>query len=386
MKYRALSGIIGILIIILISPITVCAADADAEFDTDSWIDAILNELELDDADEFAKREISEKIEFSDLVEELCTEGFDAMDGREIAQWVFDIFFYELSGGKEYFMQMLVFTAVFAILKQILDTRSHYISEVSFLMVYAAMMTLLLSSFQLIAEVAQEAVSQMISYLSVLVPVYATVLMVSGSVATAGAFYELAFLIMTLLEWAMQVLLIPGIHIFLMLRFIDQLFEEEKLSRMAELLESGIRMALKLGLGAVAGISFVQSLLTPAQDRLTESVVIQSVSAIPGIGNITGSAGEILLSCGILIKNSVGVVTLAVLLIIALTPLVKILLFTLLYRLLAAVLQPVSDRRIVSCIHAASKGSELYLRLVADGMLMFFLTVAMVTASSSFVF
>lgn len=389
MKKRILAGLL-LLCLLFVRPVAAEAAEdsenALSEEDTDGWMQAILDELDLEEADTYTTEELSGKITFSELVEEFCTEGLDALDGRELAQWVFDIFFYELSNGKEYFFQMLVFTAVFAVLKRLLDIRSHYISEVSFLMIYAAMMTLLLSSFCLIAEVAQETVAQMISYLSVLVPVYATVLLVSGSAATAGAFYELSFLLMTLLEWAMQVLLVPGIHIFLMLRFLDQLFEEEKLSRMAELLESVIKTALKLGLGAVVGISFVQSLLTPAQDRLTESAVLQSVSAIPGVGNITGSAGEILLSCAILIKNSVGVAALVILLIIALTPFVKILLFTLLYRLLAAILQPVSDRRIVNCIHAASKGSELYLHLIGDGVLMFFLTVTMVTASSSFVF
>lgn len=362
------------------------SAETDWEIDEESWMDSILEELYLEELDDFSQNSLPEKIQFSDLVEQFCKEGVNAFDGREIAGWIFDIFFYELAGAKDYFLQMLCFTAVFAILKQILDTRSHYISEMSFLMIYGTMMSFLLNSFLLVSQVAEEAITQMIAYLSVLVPVYATVLLVAGNAASAGAFYELVFLIVTLLEWAMKVLLIPGIHIYLLFRFLDQLFEEEKLSRLAELLESGIRMFMKVGLGLVVGFGFVQSLLTPAQDRLSESMVIRSVSAIPGIGGIVGSAGDILLSCGMLIKNSVGAAALIILLVISVTPLIKVFLFTLLYRLMAAVLQPVSDKRIVNCIHSASKGSELYLLLIKDSMLMFFLTVALVTASTSFIF
>ena len=354
--------------------------------DTNAWLEAILDELDFDELEAYVGTEVSERISFEDLVNAFISDGFDALDGHAIATWVFDIFFYELATAKTYFLQMLVFTAIFAIFKQVLDMRSHYVSEVTFLMVCAVLMTLLLSSFALIAEEAQSAITRMIAYLSVLVPVYATVLLVSGNAVSAGAFYELSFLLMTLLQWAMRVLLVPAIHIFLVLSFLNELFEEAKLSRMAQLLESGIRFVMKVGVGAVVGISVIQSLLTPAQDRLTESAVLSSVSAIPGIGSLVGSAGDILLSCGILIKNSVGVAALLVLVLISLVPLVKVFLFLLLYRLLAAIMQPVSDRRIVNCIHATSQGCELYLLLLKDGMLMFFLTVAMVTASSSFVF
>ncbi len=358
----------------------------EENIDVDAWVDAILAELDFSELESYVGTEVSDRISFEDLVNTLLSEGLDALDFKTVVTWIFDIFFYELATAKDYFLQMLVFTAVFAIFKQILDMRSHYVSEVTFLMVCAVVMTLLLNSFALIAEEAQSAITRMVTYLSVLVPVYATVLLVSGNAVSAGAFYELSFLIMTLLEWAMRVLLVPAIHIFLMLSFLNELFEEAKLSRMAQLVESGIRFIMKAGVGAVVGIGVIQSLLTPAQDRLTESAVLSSVSAIPGIGSVIGSAGDILLSSGILIKNSMGVAALLVLVVISVVPIVKVFLFLLLYRLLAAIMQPVSDRRIVNCIHAASQGCELYLVLLKDGMMMFFLTVAMVTASSSFVY
>ncbi|MCC8168000.1 MAG: hypothetical protein LIO37_01490 [Clostridiales bacterium] len=362
------------------------SADTEEETDTDAWIQTILDELDLSELEDYVGTEVSEKISFEDLVNTLLNDGFGGLDVQTIATWVFDIFFYELATAKEYFLQMLVFTAVFAVFKQILDMRSRYISEVTFLMVCSAMMAMLISSFSLIAEVAQAAITRMVTYLSVLVPVYATVLLVSGNGVSAGAFYELSFLIMTLLEWAMRVLFVPGIHIFLMLSFLNELFDEAKLSRMAQLLESGIRSLMKAGLGAVVGIGVIQSLLTPAQDRLTESAVLSSLSALPGIGSLAGSAGDILLSCGMLIKNSVGVAALIVLVVISVVPVVKVFLFLLLYRLLAAIMQPITDHRIVNCIHATSLACDLYLLLLRDGMMMFFLQGAMVTASSSFIF
>lgn len=354
--------------------------------DTDSWMEAIRDELKLEELDAFTSEELPEKMTFSTLVDLFCEKGFKGITASAVARWIFDIFFYELAASKEYFLQMLCMTAVFAVLKQIMDSRGHYISEISFLVIYATMMAFLLKSFLLIAEVAEGGITLMTRYLSVLVPAYATTLTLSGNLATAGAFYELSFLMMTLLGWAMKLIFVPGIHIYLLLRFLDQLFEEERLSKLAELIESGICHATKAGLAAVVGISCVQAMLSPAKDRLSESVVVRSVSALPGMGGILGSAGDILLSCGILIKNSVGVAALVVLLAVCLTPIIKVFLFTLLYRGLAAVLQPVADKRLINGIHSTAKASGLYLTFLKDSMLMFFLTVAMVTASTSFIF
>lgn len=353
---------------------------------TEEWISEILEELHLEEVDRFGLEELPQKMTFSQLVEVLCEEGLHGISGREIAQWVFDLFFYELAASKDYFLQILCFTATFAVLKNILDMKNQYVSQLSFLLIYGTLMAMLMQSFLLIAEVAQDGIGEMTKYLTVLVPVYATTLMISGSAASAGAFYELSFLLMTLMEWTMRILFVPGIHIYLLLNLFDQLFLEEKFSKLAELIESGIRVSLKTGLAFVVGFGCIQSMLTPAKDRLSESLVVRSVSAIPGMGSVLGSTGDILLSCGLLIKNSVGVAALLLLAVICLVPILKVFIFTLLYRGLAAVLQPVADKRLINCIHSTGKAGELYLAMLRNSMLLFFLTVAMVTASTSFIF
>ena len=225
-----------------------------------------------------------------------------------------------------------------------------------------------------------------IDFLEALVPAYATTLMLSGNAASAGIFYEMTFGMVLLLESALKLFLVPAIHVFVLLEFVDHLFEEEKLSKLAELIESGIAICIKIAVGSVIGISTVQSFLTTAKDRISGNMILKSVSMLPGVGNTIGSAGEIVLGCGILIKNSVGVAAVIVLLVVCLLPLVKIFSFTFLYRLIVALLQPVADQRLVECVHGVARGSTLYLKIMVNTMLLFMIVISMVTASTSFIY
>ena len=356
------------------------------ETDAADWMRSIMEHLRLDEMDSYTQNILPEKVTFSSLVEEVCEEGLQALDGHKVLQWISDSFFYELSVSKDLFLQLFLFVAVFAVLREILDTRENYVSHTGFFLIYGTMMGTLLQNFALMSDVANDTVQRVMEYLGLLGPAYATTLFVSGNSASAAAFYEFEFLMMTLIGWAMKTCFVPGIHIILLLRFLDQLFEEQRLSKLAELLEQGIHLLLKSGMALVVGLNCVQSLITPAKDRLSESMVVQSLSAVPGVGSVIGSAGDILLSCGLLIKNSVGVIAVVVLLLIGVMPVVKVFAFCVIYRTLAALLQPVGDQRLVNCIYDTARAGSLYLKILVDVFIYFFLSIAMATASTSFIF
>ena len=140
----------------------------------------------------------------------------------------------------------------------------------------------------------------------------------------------------------------------------------------------------KAAFTVVAGFTAVQSLLTPAQDRVNQSSVLKGLSSIPGIGNSFGTAGEVLVSCGMLIKNSVGVAALIFLLAVSLMPVIKTFIFTLLYKVLGAVLMPVADKRLISGIKGVESAGRLYEKVVFNSFVLFFLVIAMITATTSF--
>lgn len=350
------------------------------------YLSLIFEELNFDELDSFAEQKLPEKMTLSDIAETLMVQGFDGIDAKTLADWGFDLFFYELAAAKPMFIQMLLCAALFSIINRFFVNRKKYVNDMSFLFIYGAMMLLLLQSFLLVGQIVEEGIELTCDFMKMLIPTYATTLLLAGNAASAGVFYELTFGMIYVLEWVLKIILIPAIHIFVLLTLMDHLLEEEKFSRLAELIESGVNIFLKIAVGGVIGFGAVQSLLTPAKDRITQSTLLKSLSVLPGVGNGFHFAEEVVLSCGMLVKNCVGVAGVILLLFICVTPVIKVFAFHFLYKILGAVLQPVSDRRIVKGISGVSRASALYLKIMVDTMLLFMITVSMITASTSFIY
>ena len=64
-------------------------------------------------------------------------------------------------------------------------------------------------------------------------------------------------------------------------------------------------------------------------------------------------------------------------------PVIQMLILAFLYKLAAALVQPVSDKRITGCISSVSEGYELLLKVVFTAGVLFLLTIAIVAASTT---
>lgn len=60
---------------------------------------------------------------------------------------------------------------------------------------------------------------------------------------------------------------------------------------------------MKASIKIVAGIGIVQAMIAPAKDKISESLILKSFQAIPGVGRLGQGAGEIMLGCAMLIKT-----------------------------------------------------------------------------------
>ena len=74
---------------------------------------------------------------------------------------------------------------------------------------------------------------------------------------------------------------------------------------------------------------------------------------------------------GILIKNTAGAAAVAVLLFLAAVPVLKLLVLMALYYAAAAAMQPVCDKRLVSCMSQTAAGHGMLLKIVGYSLALF---------------
>lgn len=209
-----------------------------------------------------------------------------------------------------------------------------------------------------------------------LVPSYFAAAVFAGNSIGGLAFYESAILLIAAVQWVQRYLLLPGVQLYVLFLLLDHLSKDDRLSHLAELVRTVIEWAMKSMTAAAIGFQVIQGLILPAVDGLKNTAVSRTVSAIPGIGNLFGSVTDTVLGSAVLLKNAVGVCGMIAVLMLCLAPVCRLAFCTLIYKAMAALVQPVGDKRLNECVAAVAEGVGLLLKIMVSSSMLFFLTIA----------
>ena len=353
-------------------------AELQKEAEETIWKEFEFSEIEdlLDDI--FPEK----KTDFQDLIKKMLS-GQTEPSLQVIGEMISDQFFYEWKSSKAGMVHILLIVIVAAVFTNFSNVfQNQQISEISFYVLYLLLITIGLNSFRILIVSASENLERLIGFMKVLGPVYFLAVAFAAGSSTSILFFNLVLLLIYLVELVILNFLIPFVQVYIVVKVMNNLSEEDYLSKFAELCETVIAWTLKTLLAGVTGVNIIQGLLSPAIDSLKRSVVGRSAEAIPVVGDAIGGVTEVMLGTAVLIKNGIGVAGALVCIGICLVPIIQMAVVTLLYKLIAAMIQPVSDKRIVGCISSIADGSQMLLRIIFTTGVLFLLTIAVVTATT----
>lgn len=355
---------------------------AEESVSEDDTIEEYLEQLDFNEVDSL----LAEKgtgITFQGLVQSIIAG--EEIDKGEIVKDFLAMVFEEVLAFRYEMLQIILLCVVFSILYNFTNIfENPAVTEISFYMVYMLLLVLLLKSFFVLKNVVLVVLEDMLVFLKLLVPTFSLSMVFSGQMTIGTAFYELTFLVIYAIEWLMNTLVVPAIQIYVVVEMMNYLTEEEMLSKLTELIKEGIEWLLKLVFTIVVGINVVQNLLTPVIDSFKSTLISRTAGMIPGLGTSINAVTEIMVGSGIVIKNGVGVAAILILLVLCAGPVIKVWIMTFLYRMIAAVMQPIADKRMLGCISGAGEGGRLLGKVTVTTVVMFLVTIAMVTAATTF--
>lgn len=257
------------------------------------------------------------------------------------------------------------------------------IAETGFYITYIVLFTIIVASFQVVSELARVTIGNILDFVKVLIPTFFMSISVSNGATTSVVFYEFTLMVISLVNMVLLKLILPAVNVYLVLLLADNLSKDAKLSKFAKTLGTIIKWLLRSLIVLVVGFNAIQSLIAPVADGLKRSAFVKVGGMIPGIGNLLSGVTETVLGASILLKNAIGVAGLLAIIVICAVPVIKLIVYYFIYRLCESVLQPISDKRILKCISACSDAISMVLQVVVVGAILFIISIAIVTASTS---
>lgn len=255
--------------------------------------------------------------------------------------------------------------------------------SISFYIVYLALFTMLMENFSRLGSTLTNWLLGLMDFMKVLSPAYFMTVAASTGSSTAAAFYEGILLMIWAVQWLLANLFLPAVNLSLLLKMVNYLSKEEMLTKMAELLDVAVNWGLKTLLGAIVGLQIVRNMVSPVMDAMKRSAVGKAASAIPGIGNAVTAVTELVLTSAVMVRNSFGAVIVILLLLIGAGPIIHYGSLSLVYRFLAAIAQPISDKRVVGALSTMGEGCAMLLKLLLTAEVLCMLTFLIVVVSVS---
>lgn len=380
-KWMACTLLISLIICM---KLPVCASENIEEVDqidiTDSS-ESMLNDFDFDEIDDsLAQIFPEEKIEFKDTVMQIISGDME-LTGAILNRLVKEQIGYAFGSCKTNLIHMLLIALMAALFTNFSKVfQNKQISEMSFYILYLMLIALAINSFQIVIDWVGDGINTISGFMSVFCPIYFMAVSVAKGSITAVAFHNLVLFLIYLVELIISKFLLPLIHVYIMIRVLNHLSEEDYLSKFAELLETITSWILKTVVASVVGLNLIQGLINPAIDTVKRSAITRGAEAIPGIGDVLGGTAEVLLGTAVLIKNGIGMAGAMICFAICLVPLIQVALIILMYKLSAAVIQPISDKRVTGCLESVAEGCNLLLRVVFTTGVLFLLTIVIVSA------
>ena len=384
-KGRFLFTILLVLIVFgLGTKIVNAEEDSETDILQDEIQDALLAEFDFNEIEENLDRMFpQEKISFSDVFSALMS-GNMAETIRIFLRFLTDQISYEFDYNRRSLVYVLMTALTAAVFSNFAGAfKSRQISDIRFYIMYMLLITLCLTSFRISAEGLEDRLSALVDFMRVLCPSYfLAVAFASGSV-TSLFFYNVILFLIYVVELVIVRFLLPVVNIYIMVRVLGNLTGEDFLSEFADLIRKAVSWILKTLLICVVSVNVVQGLLAPAIDAVKRSALTRTAEALPWVGNAVGGVAEVVLGTAVLIKNGIGMAGAVITIAICAVPIFQMLIMAFMYKLAAALVQPVSDKRITTCISGISEGYEIMVKVIFTSGLLFMITIAIVAASTS---
>ena len=251
--------------------------------------------------------------------------------------------------------------------------------QAAFFVCYAVMAGIASAAFMETVKCSRSVIENISVFMRILIPVSLASLASSGAVISATTFEIVLMSIIEITQLAVERLFVPLVMASTALHIannISDTFDAEKLVQL-------IGKTIKWGLGAMltlfVGITGLQGIASGSADGLTVKVTKFAASnLIPMVGGILAETVETVMNCSVVIKNAIGIVGIIAVVVIAVLPIIKMTACLILFRLCAALIQPIAEKKWVKCISEFGDSVSSTLAMAVTVVVMFVIILTII--------
>lgn len=321
-------------------------------------IDEIIKEQMNNAVDTDALNRLSDSCNVQDILEKTIN-GESIFQPDTIIESLKELFFLEIKSAIFCGIEILSVCVIMGLLQNMeVSFGKKNTAQLSKLVCVIAVIGVIITNYTQSYNLVIDTIGRMTDTMEILVPVLIGLLLAMGKLTSGSILSPLILTCITIFQIIIKKFILPALYISTSITLINCLTEKDYVNQLASFINKAALFLMGVILTLMSGIITIQGMITNASDSLILGTAKYSLSTfIPIVGGFTSDTIEVFLKCMSTIKGVVGVFGIIVIVTIMVTPLVKILTISVIYKITAIISEPIASPKITKGI--SNVGSTL---------------------------
>ena len=318
------------------------------------------------------------------MIEEIAA-GEMEFSAESVLGMLGKVFLQQVAGNWSLILKAIVIALLSSLLLSLRNSfGSEGVSEVAYYVCYLFIMLILVQSIVSVVSVGTEAIRTMVTLMQGAFPVLLTLLTALGGSVSAGIFQPAMALLSGSVATLIQDFILPVVLVCSVLVILSNISERIQIKRLAGLAKSSCTWVIGVVFTVYVAILAIQGMTAASIDGISIRTAKYAIDKlVPVAGKMFSDTVDTFLGCSLILKNAIGVAALLISLVSIGTPVIQILVNVFMFRVMAAIIEPITDKRLSDCLYELSNVLVLLLIIVLAVGLMLFITIGLLMAAGN---
>lgn len=329
------------------------------------------------------KYEILNEVDFKTYIKQYMKSGDGNFSLKKVSKALITYAFKEVVSCGKLMAMIIIICVICALITNLENAFSNgNLSNIAYFACYSILIILIAKSFYMGVTTAKEAIKSMTDFMAALVPVLLMLLASMGGITEAAVMDPIIIGMINISARMFMNFVIPIIGMAFVIQFANNITEEYKVDNLSKLLNKLVLYSEGIIMTIFIGIITIRGITSKTIDAVAEKTVKFAVdNFIPIVGKSLSDAISTVAGYSLLFKNALSSIALIILIVIIIFPIIKMAVMALIYKLTAALIEPISDKRLVKCISAAGDSLILINSCLISVSVMFFIMISIIASA-----
>ncbi len=304
---------------------------------------------------------------------------------NDVVSYIFSAFILDLKEALPLLMSIVaiaILSGIFNNLKS--NFMSKGVADIIFFVCFLAVILLLGTQVSSFYNKTKNLIENLLKFNQIMSPILLTLMVASGGTVSASVYKPaVAFLSGGIINIFLSIVL-PLAIVVLIFSVISNMSQTVKLNKLSDCLTSLIKWIIGLSVTIFGLFLSVQGITSATFDGISIRATKYAISnTVPIIGGFLKDGFDLVMAGSVLIKNSIGVVSVFAIFYLIISPVLFMATFSLLLKFVCGIIETFADKRICVLCESVSKTITYFIvSILMVGLMMFIFILLMIFSAS----